>query len=96
VRVQQVLFLAMIFGLSGCGSDSTPAKSAASYNATDHYPLEICVVSGQKLGAMGEPFIIKYQGKTVKLCCSKCLKEFNSDSAKFMTVLDEAEKKAAK
>ncbi len=83
----------LILSIAGCGSGApTPVSNP---NAVDHYPLDVCVVSSQKLGSMGEPYSIKYEGKTVKLCCSKCVKEFNTDPAKFMEILNEAEKKAA-
>ena len=67
--------MVLALGISGCGSSSpTPSKPYAN---TDGYPLDVCVVSGEKLGAMGDPFIIKTDGKTVKFCCSSCLKDFN-------------------
>jgi hypothetical protein len=84
--------IALILLVAGCGSGIPTTVS--NPNALDHYPLDVCVVSSQKLGSMGEPYSIKYQGKTVKLCCSKCVKEFNTDPAKFLGILDEAEKKA--
>ena len=44
---------------------------------------------------MGDPYVIFYHEKKVKLCCSSCLKEFNTDPAKYMQLLDDAAKKAA-
>ncbi len=82
---------AFVLTLAGCGSGSSP--SSKSYVNTDGYPLETCLVTGEKLGSMGDPFVFKYQGKTVKFCCSSCIKEFNTDTAKFMNMLDEAQKK---
>ena len=89
-----ILLSAVLVGIAGCGSGSTaPQKPSSSAASTDKYPLDTCVVSGEKLGTMGEPFVIQYKGKTVKLCCSSCLKDFNKDSAKYMAILEEAEKK---
>ena len=77
--------------LPGCGSGTTTQSKA--YVNTDGYPLDVCVVSGQKLGSMGEVFVTKFNGKTLKLCCSACLKDFNKDTAKYMALLGEAEAK---
>jgi len=93
MRIAICVLLAAI-GLSGCG-DSSPSKSGSATAQADGYPLKTCPVSGEVLGKMGDPYPIKYQGKTVKLCCSKCIKEFNSDPAKYMAILEEAEKKVA-
>jgi uncharacterized protein (DUF305 family) len=53
------------------------------------YPLEVCVVSGKKLGSMGEPYEFQYQGKTVKLCCDACLKDFHVEPVRYMKKLDQ-------
>lgn len=40
-----------------------------------NYPLENCVVSGKKLGSMGEPQKLVLDGTLVELCCSGCVKK---------------------
>ncbi len=91
MKLVRVLLTALVLGIAGCGSGTTtPAKP---YVNTDGYPLDVCVVSGEKLGTMGDPYLIKHDGKTVKLCCSSCLKEFNTEPAKYMRILEDAEKK---
>ena len=60
------------------------------------YPLKTCVVSGEKLGEMGEPYIYKYQDRELKFCCKGCVKDFNKEPAKYIKKLEEAEAKAAK
>jgi YHS domain-containing protein len=79
--------------LAGCGSGTSSASK--QYVNTDGYPLDYCVVSGEKLGKMGEPFRITYQGKTVKFCCSACLKEFNTNPEKYAAIVEDARRKAA-
>ena len=61
------------------------------------YPLETCVVSGDKLdgGDMGEPidYIHKEDGKPdrlVRLCCKGCVRDFKKDPAKYLKKIDEA------
>jgi hypothetical protein len=57
------------------------------------YPLKTCVVSDEKLGDMGDPYVFTHNGQEVKLCCKSCLKDFNKDSAKYMKKIAKAEKK---
>ncbi|MCU0782601.1 MAG: TRASH domain-containing protein [Verrucomicrobia bacterium] len=60
------------------------------------YPLERCVVSGEKLGEMGKPYVFTHEGREIKLCCKSCLKEFKKDPAKYVKKIEEAEAKAKK
>ena len=79
------LLLAVLSGalfLVSCGGDETASSPAPS-----GYPLNVCVVSGEELGSMGEPFLVEYEGTTVKLCCDSCLPKFNADPAKFVAKL---------
>jgi hypothetical protein len=57
------------------------------------YPLDVCVVSGEKLGSMGKPVVIKHEGREVQLCCPGCIEKFKQDPAKYLKKLDEAERK---
>lgn len=50
---------------------------------------EICVVSGDKLGEMGKPYVFKHEGREIKLCCKDCKKDFDKDPAKYLKKLDE-------
>jgi len=44
------------------------------------YPLKVCAVSGEKLGAdMGDPYVLVYRNQEFKLCCLDCLEEFNKN-----------------
>jgi len=58
------------------------------------YTLETCVVSGDKLGEMGKPFVYEYKGREIKFCCKNCLKDFNKEPAKYVKKIEEAEAKA--
>ena len=60
------------------------------------YPLQTCVVSGEKLGEMGKPYVYEYKGREIKFCCKSCLKDFNKDTAKYIKKIEEAEAKAKK
>jgi YHS domain-containing protein len=72
-------------GINALGADGASQGSS--------YPLETCVVSGEKLGSMGKSFVHTYQGREVQFCCKACLKEFNKDPQKFLKKLDAASEK---
>ena len=57
---------------------------------TDTYPLDTCVVSGQKLGAMGDPVKYDYKGREVRFCCQDCIAKFNKAPDKYLAKLDQA------
>ncbi|MFA6544126.1 MAG: efflux RND transporter periplasmic adaptor subunit [Limisphaerales bacterium] len=59
------------------------------------YPLNVCIVGGEKLGSMGEPISLIYQGQQVKFCCGGCQPEFEKDPAKFLLKLSAPAKGAA-
>ena len=65
----------------------TKAKKPAGY------PLETCVVSGEKLGSMGAPYVHQYKGQEVQFCCKGCLSDFNKEPAKFMKMVADAKPK---
>jgi len=56
------------------------------------YPLETCVVSGEKLGAMGKPYVFVHEGTEVKLCCERCKTAFDKNPPKDLAKLAEAAK----
>jgi hypothetical protein len=81
-----------------CAAEPNAAKTSATAAAQAGYPLDTCVVSGEKLGEMGAPvdYIYKEDGKPdrlVRLCCKMCIAKFKKDPAKFLKLLDEAANK---
>jgi YHS domain-containing protein len=65
-------------------------KAEPAEMVEDAYPLETCVVSGAKLGSMGDPVIHDYQGRQIRFCCAGCVKPFESDPEEYLNKLDEA------
>lgn len=59
------------------------------------YPLDICIVTGDKLDSMGGTVAIEKDGREIKFCCKGCIKDFNKDSAKFLAKIDAAVKAKA-
>jgi hypothetical protein len=73
--------------LSACrqAEDTVPTPDDAA--AAAPYPLNVCIVSGDELGSMGEPVVVVHEGQQVKFCCKDCIKEFESDPSKFLIKL---------
>jgi len=61
--------------------------------AAKPYPLDKCIVSDEKLGEMGEPFVFVHEGQEIKLCCKPCQKDFNKDPKKYLKKIEKADKK---
>ncbi len=55
------------------------------------YPLEVCVVSNEKLGSHGAVVNIVHENRLVRLCCQGCLADFERTPDKFIKKLKEAE-----
>jgi YHS domain-containing protein len=62
---------------------STPAQAKSARP----YTLKTCIVSGEKLGEMGKPYVFVHEGQEIKLCCKNCLKDFQKDPAKYVKKL---------
>lgn len=55
------------------------------------YPLDICVISGDKLGGdMGAPIDFIYKNRLIRFCCKNCKPEFLKEPAKAIAKLDQA------
>ena len=57
------------------------------------YPLDKCLVSGEKLGQMGKPVVKVYEGREFQFCCRGCVKKFEQDPQSFVARHDAAWKK---
>ena len=91
-QIKTILALCLMAGLATASFTSQSAEK----EKLKPYPLTTCVVSGEKLGEMGKPYVYEYKGREIKFCCKSCLKDFNKDQAKYVKKLEEAEAKAKK
>jgi len=82
----------LLMGLLG----SSIVSAADKDKKLKPYPLETCVVSGDKLGEMGKPYLYEYKDREIKFCCKSCVKDFDKDPKKYIKKLEEAEAKAKK
>jgi YHS domain-containing protein len=58
------------------------------------YPLTTCLISGEKLGEMGDPYVINHKGQEIKFCCKGCVKDFNKDPDAYLKKLKKDQKEA--
>lgn len=57
------------------------------------YPLNKCLISGEKLGSMGTPVPVVIEDREFLLCCKGCEKDLRADAKAFVAKHDEAWKK---
>ena len=94
LTLTSLALLAGTLALFQAGCASSPGRSTQT--AAKPYPLDYCLVSGDKIGAMGRPIVIVYHGQEIKFCCSDCPPQFKKDPEKYMKKLAEEEAKAKK
>ena len=79
VTALAVLFLAAFALPLALAEDKAPTP----------YPLDNCLVSGEKLGEHGDPVVKVHDGQEFKFCCKSCVKDFDKDPAKWHAKLKE-------
>lgn len=65
------------------------AGDKPAHETVKPYKPDTCIVSGEKLGEMGKPFVFVHEGQEVKLCCKSCKKKFDKDPAAYLKKLEE-------
>lgn len=63
--------------------------AAGGFAVAGNVPVTTCVVSGEKLGEMGNPVIFQYEGQEIRLCCERCKERFDKNPAKYLTKLNQ-------
>lgn len=79
----------LTFGLVSCSSPSNPSGSGEQTISAGvkSYTSDTCIVSGNKLGSMGDPVTIVHNGQEVKFCCNPCIKKFKANPDKYLAKL---------
>lgn len=78
-----------VFAGSALAAETAEAPKAKPYT------LDTCIVTGEKLGTMGDAVVVIREGREIKFCCKGCIKDFDKDPAKFLKQIDAAEKAKA-
>jgi YHS domain-containing protein len=71
-------------------AEADTVTAAKAVKEAEAYPLDYCIVTGEKLGSMGDPVVRVYNGREVRFCCGGCVKPFEKDNAKWTKKLDDA------
>lgn len=102
-----IFILSTTILLSGCGGEggsntntsntskqptSQPTKTDTTSNPATAYPLDTCIVTGEKLDSMGGAVTKVYEGQEVKFCCASCIKTFEKDQANYLAKIKEGKK----
>ncbi|MCK6480476.1 MAG: hypothetical protein HUU06_07980 [Planctomycetaceae bacterium] len=89
----RIAFVALMgLALAACAAPEggPPAKegpAAPRAGGVKPYPLSTCLVTGSRLGSMGDPVVKVYDGQEIRFCCDACVEEFEADPAKFLAML---------
>lgn len=57
------------------------SPTAEQLAAAREYPLDTCIVAGEKLGSMGDPIVMVYGEQQIKFCCKGCIDDFKDNPA---------------
>ncbi len=95
MKILRPFLVAMLF-VSLCAAALTAAADDKKAEKLKPYTLKTCIVSGDKLGEMGDPYVYEYKGREIKFCCKGCVKDFNKEPEKYIKKIEEAEAKAKK
>ncbi|MFT6862821.1 MAG: YHS domain-containing protein [Akkermansiaceae bacterium] len=89
LKIFPILIALSLTAFVSCKDDKSSAIDPPSEIITVEadYPLDTCVVSGEKLGSMGEPFVITHEGTEVRFCCDSCVPKFKKDPSKYLAKL---------
>ena len=83
-----IALIGATIALSSCSkNDGQVSTEANTSKVSSDYPLDVCVVSGEELGSMGNPIKIEHDGTEVFLCCKSCIKKFKRNPAKYVAML---------
>jgi hypothetical protein len=69
---------------------AAPAPATTAAPAADAYPVDTCVVTGEKLGGMGDVVKFDYKGREIRFCCQGCIAKFLAEPDKYLKILDDA------
>ena len=69
-------------------STTTLPLTASTADKAKPYTLDKCIVSDEKLGEHGKPYVFTHEGQEIKLCCKDCLKDFKKEPAAYLKKLE--------
>ena len=61
--------------------------SSMSSTGVKPYTSDKCIVTGNRLGSMGDPISLVHNGQEVKFCCKPCVAKFKANPDKYLANL---------
>lgn len=87
-----VLFTGLVAGVQNIRAEEHKDKTEHKDAKAKPYPLDKCLVSDEKLGEHGKPYVFTHEGQEIKLCCKDCSKDFKKEPAKYMKKIADSNK----
>ena len=91
--------IALILGAVLLSAGLAFAQQTPSASQRAVQPVEVgnkhCPVSGNKVGEMGPPIKVEYNGKVYNLCCPMCVRTFKNDPEKYSKIAEDEAKRQA-
>ena len=76
-----IALIALALLMAGCAT--------SGIGSAKPYPLDVCIVTGNKLGSMGDPYRFVHEEQEIKLCCKPCIRKFKKTPEKYLVKLQE-------
>lgn len=93
-KLSSIALAASLLALPLAALTAAPEKPGDQKAHLKPYKLDVCLVSDEKLGEMGEPVVYEYKGQEIKFCCPSCQKKFDKEPEKYLQKMADLEKKA--
>lgn len=77
----------IVLGLAALFAPLVAGAKEDTKGAVKPYPLELCIVTDNDLGSMGDPRTFVYEGQEIKICCKPCERKFLKDPARYLAKL---------
>ena len=70
----------------------TKLDAAVVAKQEKNYPIDTCLISGEKLGSMGDSVNFVMGNRLYRLCCKMCKKKVKAEPSKYRAMLDSGAK----
>lgn len=77
----------IVLGLAALFAPLVAGAKEDTKGAVKPYPLELCIVTDNDLGSMGDERRFVYEGQEIKICCKPCERKFLKDPARYLAKL---------
>lgn len=68
---------------------AAPVRAEEPARVGDPYALNVCAVSGEEIGSMGEGVVHVKDGREVRFCCAGCTKKYDTMTEQLAPAIDE-------